>query len=73
MTSLLASGMCCCLTCCCQECSQGARQWLGAEKTTKLFYFTLILVFTIPSIFIFFFLNQWQAFIDYFKYWISCP
>lgn len=73
MTSLALTGVCCCFSCCCEECSQGARRWLGNEKTTKLFYFGLVIVFVVPSIFIFFYLNQWKSFMEYFSHYISCP
>lgn len=73
MGALIAQGACCCFACCCQECIEGFRRWLGPEKVTKIFYFFLIIVFAVPAIFIFFFLNQWKQFISYFSTWIYCP
>lgn len=65
--------MCCCLSCCCGDCVDGCKKWLGPEKVTKLFYFMLVIVFTVPSIFVFFFLNRWTAFKEYFGDWFNCP
>lgn len=73
MYNLVATGACCCINCCCQECSAGLKRLLGPEKVTKLFYLILVIFFTVPAIIIFFFLNEWQSFIDYFSRWISCP
>ena len=73
MGTAIATGMCCCFSCCCQEASESCKRWLGPERVTKIFYFFLILVFTVPAMVIFFFLNQWQAYIDYFKEYIQCP
>lgn len=73
MTTLVASGLCCCFSCCCQECAEGAKRLLGIEKVTKIFYFLLVVVFVVPAIFVFFFLNKWQSFITYFQAWIKCP
>lgn len=60
MTNLIAGGLCCCFACCCQECADGCKRWLGPEKVTKINYLFLILVFVVPAILVFFFLNDWQ-------------
>lgn len=73
MGSLVAHGLCCCFSCCCKECGEGCKKWLGIEKVTKIYYFLLVLVFVVPSIFIFFFLNQWQSFFEYFEEYFGCP
>lgn len=46
---------------------------MGIERVTKIYYFVLVVVFVVPAIFVFFFLNKWQAFISYFSEWIKCP
>jgi hypothetical protein len=73
MGGCIAGGACCCLTCCCQECLDGLKKWLGPEKVTKIFYFFLVVVFVVPAIFVFFFLNRWKAFINFFNTSIYCP
>ncbi len=73
MGSCLTAGMCCCFQCCCTELADGFRKWLGMEKVTKIFYFFLVVVFAVPAIFVFFFLNRWDTFINYFSQWIYCP
>lgn len=73
MGSLIAQGACCCFACCCKECADGFSRWLGPEKVTKIFYFFLVVVFVVPAIFIFFFLNKWKAFMEQFSKWIYCP
>jgi hypothetical protein len=70
---ILASGMCCCCGCFCGECADGLKRLLGMEKVTKVLYFFIILVYTIPAIFIFFFLNNWDKFKEYFVDYIYCP
>lgn len=40
---------------------------------TKIFYFFLVVVFVVPAIFVFFFLNRWKAFINFFGTSIYCP
>ena len=73
MGSCIATGMCCCFSCCCESCSDAIKRWLGVERMTKFFYILLVIVFVVPGIFVFYFLNQWQSFFDYFKDYISCP
>lgn len=73
MGSIIASGMCCCFSCCCQECSVSLKRWLGIERVTKIFYLFVVVGFTIPAMVVFFLLNHWQAFVNYFSDWIKCP
>ena len=40
---------------------------------TKIFYFFLVVVCVVPAIFVFFFLNRWKAFINFFGTSIYCP
>lgn len=73
MYGLAASGFCCCIDCCCKSVNDALLEWLGKERLTKVYYITLILIFVVPAIFIFFFLNKWQSFLNYFSTWFSCP
>ena len=72
MSYLIAQGMCCCFACCCESISAALKRLLGPEKVTKVFYFSLIAVFTIPAIVVLFYINEIQSFIEYFS-WLSCP
>ena len=72
MGSLIAQGACCCFACCCKDISEAFKRLLGPQRVTKLFYFFLVIIFTIPAIIIFFYLNQWSAFTKYFS-WMQCP
>jgi hypothetical protein len=62
----LAGGVCCCCGVCCNQIVEVLSKLFGAERLTKLYYLVLVLVFVVPSIFIFFFLYNWTAFKDYF-------
>lgn len=73
MGSCITAGACCCVGCCCQQCADGLTKWLGMERVTKIFYLILVIVFTVPAIFVFFFLNKWSDFTQYFDDMINCP
>jgi len=45
---------------------------LGREKATKMCYIFIVVVFTIPAIFIMFYINKWDAFKTHFS-WLKCP
>lgn len=63
MATLIAQGLCCCFSCCCQEISDALKRLLGPEKVTKVFYLFLVVIFTVPTIVILFFLNDIQPFL----------
>jgi hypothetical protein len=63
MATLIAQGLCCCFSCCCQEISDALKRLLGPEKVTKVFYLFLVVIFTVPTIVILFFLNDIQSFL----------
>jgi hypothetical protein len=58
--------------CCCKDISDALKRWLGPQRVTKVFYLFLVVVFTVPAIAVFFYLNRWQSFINYFS-WMQCP
>ena len=62
----------CCCICCCGDTGESCRKTIGREKTTKLCYLFIVLVFTIPAILIMFLLNNWDAFKTHFS-WMTCP
>ena len=72
MYALVAEGMCCCFACCCKDISDALKRLLGPQKVTKIFYLFLVIAFTVPSIVILFYLNEWKSFINYFS-WLQCP
>lgn len=73
MGACIASGMCCCFTMCCKECSESLQKLMGRERVTKFFYFFLVVVYTIPALLVFFLLDKWKSFVEYFDEWIKCP
>lgn len=69
---MCCEGLCCCCACCCTDTSQSCRKMIGREKTTKLCYLFIVIVFTVPAIFIMFLINNWDAFKTHFT-WMRCP
>jgi energy-converting hydrogenase Eha subunit F len=72
MGAVIAEGMCCCFMCCCKDISDALKRFLGPQRVTKIFYLFLVVVFTVPAIVVFFYLNKWQLFTNYFS-WMQCP
>ena len=73
MGSLLTGGVCCCCGICCNQLVDALSKLFGLERLTKLYYFFLVGVFVVPSIFIFFFLYNWTSFKEFFGKWFKCP
>jgi hypothetical protein len=46
---------------------------MGREKVTKLLYIVLDLLIVVPAVFLFYYLQNWQAFANTFGKWINCP
>jgi hypothetical protein len=72
MCECLAGVGCCCFSCCCKECGEGVAKTLGRERTTKICYLFVVVVFTVPAILLFFLINNWDGFKNHFD-WMACP
>jgi len=61
------------VNCCAKEIGAACAGLLGVEKVTKLFYIVLDLLIVVPAVFLFYYLQNWTAFNNFFGQWISCP
>lgn len=70
---LVANGVCCCFSCLCRDISNAIQRMLGEERTTKIVYILLVMLFVAPAIVVFFFLYRWESFLTYFSSILACP
>jgi hypothetical protein len=62
-----------CVNCCAKEIGTACAGLLGRDKVTKLFYIVLDLLIVVPAVFLFYYLQNWTTFVNFFSRWISCP
>ena len=62
-----------CFECCLQELSECCGNLIGRERLAKILYVVLQFMVVVPALFIFYYIQHWQWFVQYFSNWIYCP
>jgi|JI6StandDraft_1071083.scaffolds.fasta_scaffold08299_3 hypothetical protein len=62
-----------CLSCCVKEIHQACANLVGVEAITKFYYLMLNMLVVVPSLVMFYYIDDWTWFVSTFAKWIECP
>lgn len=62
-----------CFNCCLKELGTCCGGLIGRERLAKFLYVLLDILVVVPAIVIFYYLQSWEWFVNYFSKWIHCP